>query len=272
MAIKGKKKSQARGSQGQRRPAAAPRPAYTGPRRVPWYRTTLGRYVAIGLGSLAIIALFVVVARAQNASQERAEQQAALQEFTGDLGALAKSLDGPVSKMIAAPSSVEDERIGGLEKDARNWTTSLQGAQAQASQLTPPEGAANVSTIFQQAINLYVTSAQTFALAPAVEGNPQAELLLRAGELRDNAGVLWETAIAALDIERQEADMDPSGITIPGATATPAPAPTGALPTGLPTSLEELEQLQGGQGGGGGTKGSKGAGSKRGGGGKNAGD
>jgi hypothetical protein len=47
MPVKGKKKAQARGSQGRRRPAQAPRPVVA-PRKPPaWYRTGPGRAVLV---------------------------------------------------------------------------------------------------------------------------------------------------------------------------------------------------------------------------------
>ncbi|MDQ3957514.1 MAG: hypothetical protein M3273_04245, partial [Actinomycetota bacterium] len=58
MAIKGKKKSQSRGSQGLRRPAAAPRPVYTGRRHTPWYKTTEGRLIG-GILAAALIGIAI---------------------------------------------------------------------------------------------------------------------------------------------------------------------------------------------------------------------
>ncbi|MFN2389188.1 MAG: hypothetical protein ABR575_06220, partial [Actinomycetota bacterium] len=60
MAIKGKKKSQSRGSQGQRRPAAAPRPTYAPRRATRWYQTPAGRLAAITLGLLLLGTVFYV--------------------------------------------------------------------------------------------------------------------------------------------------------------------------------------------------------------------
>ena len=42
MALKGKKKSQSRGSEGRRHPAAAPRAVYSSRAHEPWYRTATG--------------------------------------------------------------------------------------------------------------------------------------------------------------------------------------------------------------------------------------
>ena len=66
MAIKGKKKSQSRGSQGQRRPAAAPRPVYTGRRHTPWYKTTEGRLIGGMLIAVVVGVKIWLVADAQN--------------------------------------------------------------------------------------------------------------------------------------------------------------------------------------------------------------
>ena len=82
MAIKGKKKSQSRGSQGVRRPAAAPRPTVSARRKTSWWRTRDGLLIG---GIFLVVAIGVVVwlvISAQDRAEQREQEQATLETAT----------------------------------------------------------------------------------------------------------------------------------------------------------------------------------------------
>ena len=269
MAIKGKKKSQKRGSQARRRPAAPPRPALTPQRRTAWYRSQTG--IAI-LGILAIIVIALVVTRVQSAreaGEELDQRQEALDTYTDEVRTVLQSLRPAAGAMTAAPPALEeDEQAEELEKSAADWTKQIEAAQTQFAGAAPSgrlietePSAQNIHNLYAQSVSMYLTAARTYELAATLDGTAQADALASATTQRGQASAVWTEATALLDKRRASAEIDPSGLTAPDAAAGAGAAPgtmPGELPSGFPT--EELppegevppdDGGGGGQGGGG---------------------
>ena len=245
MAIKGKKKSQQRGSQGVRRPAAAPRPVVTGRRHTPWYRTrdgmlVLGIFIAVGIG----VVIWLIGSARENA-KELEREQAVLTAYTNDVRAPLESVSEPVTEMAAVTSAPGGKDLDELAEDAEGWVTSLQEAQTALAQTFPSPPTDGVHQIFNEALGLYTSAAQTFALLPDVAGETRAEVFTRASTQRDLATAVFASAISVLDEFRSQKDLRASGLRPP---ADPAPAP-GAVPTALP-SIQVSPPPAGGGGGG----------------------
>ena len=129
MAIKGKKKSQSRGSQGQRRPAAAPRPVYTGRKHTPWYKTSEGRLIGGMLIAVILGVTIWLVADAQNKSKDRTATREALEQYVQTVRGFTNIL-GPVAEDMGLVDPAEPD-LAALKKDTPKWATDLAAAQAQ---------------------------------------------------------------------------------------------------------------------------------------------
>jgi hypothetical protein len=228
MAIKGKKKSQRRGSQARRRPATAPRPVIPTGRRVPWYRT----------------AALIADRAADNERLER--RQAGLDDYADRLKGVVQTMSETASQMTQAPSAPEDPRVEELGKDAQEWITSLGKAQVEASKVTPVEGVETAHQLVAEAIGAYINAANAYQLVPSTTDEARADQLINASGQRDLAGRLLQTAINELDTALTAADMNPSGIA--------PPAPAAPIAPGAPAPGAAGEQ-GGGSAGAGGSKG-----------------
>ncbi|HEX2240217.1 MAG TPA: hypothetical protein VHJ82_03630 [Actinomycetota bacterium] len=247
MPIKGKKKPQTRGSQARRRPAAAPRPAYTSSRRVPWYRSPVGRGLVVIIGLVLVgLAVWGVGTARNNARADEARRES-LDEYSGRMRAVLQSLAEPVSAMSAVPADSKAEVFDQLEETAKTWTRALRDASSEATTIFPPGDLEGTHQVFSEAIAIYVSAAQTYALAPDAEGALADSLLERAADLVSKGTAVWSAAIEVLDSARQEAGMDPSGLQDPTAVAPPA------VPSPAPTAIEitpgDASGEAGGQGG-----------------------
>lgn len=271
MAIKGKKKSQARGSQGQRRPAAAPRPVYTGRKHTPWYKTNEGRLIG-GLLIAVILGVTIwLVADAQNKSKERTATRESLEEYVKTVRSFTNTV-GPVAEQmgLVAPT---DPDVADLKKDAQKWTSDLSTAQAQLASVPPPDAGEVAGRLFEQSMASFFSAARTYESAADAEGDLQAELLAQAMEEHDQAHALFDLGVVALDGELQDVGGQNSNLILPQ-SAPPAPEGGDPADQGGSTTIEvpsgdaEGEGEGGaGQGGGGG-----GAGGGQGGGGGGQGD
>ena len=268
MAIKGKKKSQNRGSQARRRPAAPPRPAVTPKgQALAWYRNP--RIVAV-LGTLAIILIGVIVLITQNNAEEAdklAKQQETLDEYTDEINALLQQLRDPATGLAEADPEFLDAKVAKeLEKNAKEWATQFQEALQSFSQIVPSQQGSieKIHNLYNQSIQIYMTAAGTYQLAAESEGRPQQAALALAANQRTQAGAVWTEATALLDDERRAADLELSGLNAPdspaaGAGTSPTGLPPGDLPTEIPTGEPPTD-------GGGGNDGGAGEGNTSGGG------
>jgi hypothetical protein len=249
MAIKGKKKSQSRGSQARRRPAAAPRAIATSRRRTAWYKTPQGRAALIVLFLIVAGVITGLVLHAKSNSDKLADRQDALERYTSSVRSVLQTMTPAASEMITAPTDPEDgAAILPLKKDGRGWEDIFNSATTEAATLRPTASAANANSILQQSIGLYLTSAQLYQLVPDEPDKTRGELLTSASTVRDQANQLWVNGTAIIDELRDDLDMAPSGL------RSPSTAPPSGQATPAP---EQTIPVESGDGGGGKKKGSK---------------
>ncbi len=215
MAIKGKKKSQTRGSQARRRPAAAPRPTAAGGPKKRWYQTTAGQSIAAITALVALVVVLVLVNNARTASQEREVRQQSLENFAEQVSALAQTVSEPASELAAAGQAPPDN----LRREAEGWRDAFTAAQAQAAQLPPAEGTTTAHQLFSQSLNLYRGAAVLFVQAAAAEGEARTEMLSTAAAQVASAESVWMAAVEVLDEARADEEMGASRITAPSQLA-----------------------------------------------------
>jgi hypothetical protein len=223
MAIKGKKKSQSRGSQARRRPAAAPRPALVTRGRVPWYRTPGGRVALAVAIVLAVSAVGGIIAVAGSDAGLEARQRR-LQAYTQQIRTLRAQITVPASQMAGAPMSPRQKGFKRLGNDALRWVGVFGQAQPSADSLAPPDSISTTATLFSKSVETYAAAAQMFEVATTLEEAAQMRLIGLAATERERALELWSTALAELESARSDAEMDPSGLQ-PPATATEVQPP-----------------------------------------------
>ncbi|MDQ4024898.1 MAG: hypothetical protein M3217_05325, partial [Actinomycetota bacterium] len=261
MAIKGKKKSQTRGSQGQRRPAAAPRPVYTGRKHTPWYKKTEGRLIGGMIVAVIVGVSIWAIADAQNRSKERTQPRESLESYVQSVRAFATTI-GPVAEEMSLVSAAEPD-FKALAEDSAKWTEDLTAAQAQVATLQAPDGAEVANDLFLQSLASYAAAARTFESVGEAEGDLRTELLAQATGEVEQAATLFGLGVDALDEELIEVDGELSNLTVPQGPA-PMQPPPGEDPTGQDSQTIEIPPPDGGDGGGGGGagggKGKKGGG------------
>jgi hypothetical protein len=232
MALKGKRKSGTRGSQGRRRPATAPRPAPAPGRGLPWYHTNGGR-LAIGIG-IAVVVGFVwwAISTAQANADRLEARQETLQEYTGQIRSVSQAITEAAGDMAAVPPTPDDAALKDLAGSSRRWSKAFTDAQGPLIQSFPPNPTLQrANGLFQQSLQLYDSAARTYGLVPRAEGKLRTDLLARAAAQRDQAAALWGSAVASVDAARAAAEMDASGVPVPGSEAQqqpvelPSPAP-----------------------------------------------
>lgn len=224
MAIKGKKKRKSR--QVSRRPAAAPRPVVGGGRKPPWYRTTQGRVIAGVVAALVFIAVLVVVKNRQDDQKALEKKQDAIETFTGDVEALLQTISPPATEMLAAKANAKS-----LEKDAARWAKVFKDAQEElsASVAAAPPDVDVANRLIFQAVLQYEAAAETYKLLPEATGKLVDKLAERASAQVTAADGTWSGAVAALDEEREEVDLDPSDLRVPSAATAPTGPGDGTL-------------------------------------------
>ena len=218
MAIKGKKKSQQRGSQGVRRPAAAPRPAVSTARRgkTPFYKTRdgmliLGIFVLVFLGVIAWL-----IGSARERQNELEASRTAIRQYTDQAEAALTQADTTIREMVSLAGPIDDA-IETLEEDPAKWVTELQQVQGSLAQLLPASELIEVNQLFNEALALYGAAADTFALVPEARGDLQEQIFTRAAVQRDTASAIFETAIGVLNRIRTDKDLPAAGILPPAA-------------------------------------------------------
>ncbi|MDP9222650.1 MAG: hypothetical protein M3P18_02130 [Actinomycetota bacterium] len=237
MAVKGKKKSQSRGSQGKRRPAAAPRGAYAARPHTAWYRTMAGRVIA-ALVLVIVLAAITAVVQARSNPGDLTGRQNALDQYTGDVRALLQAITPPAVAEDGVPNKLSARSAGALKKKSARWVTQLGKAQQTLSQMAPPTPATQNATImFLESVQLYTQAANIYKLAPATSPPAQVKILASGASLRDQATALWQQGTNMLDQARSAAQMSPSQLRIPtaGAVAPATPTPASS-PQTAPTS------------------------------------
>lgn len=234
MALKGKKKSRARGSQARRRPAAAPRPTYGGREKPRWYQTTAGLVIGFLVATAVIIFVWWFVADSRSETQAREDERAALQTITGDLRSVIARLT-PLTAELATATGLGDKE---LADKVDGWNEQLSGIQTSLSELSAPEDLSALGGVISQSTLLYGQAIDGYGSLPGLEGKAREALSSSAASSFNAANNLFAVAIQFLDQARSEADLSASGLTAP-ASEPPAPAPE-------PT----LDSTQGGDGSG----------------------
>jgi hypothetical protein len=245
VAIKGKKKSQQRGSQARRRPAMAPRPAPGRAQKVPWYKTTKGQTIAAISALILVVVGLAMFSNAKKEADERKQAQEALENYTDQVKALQQRISQPATEMATAAAAGEAPED--LAADAEEWTTIFTGAQAETAQFFAPEGATASGQLFTQSINLFKAAAETLTVAAGLEGQDQTALISAVSTQVQTAGGVWDAGVTVLDDARDEVELGASGVTSPISNTQPAIQATPGATTTVPVS-------PGGGGGGGGGK------------------
>ena len=220
MALKGKKKSRDRGSQARRRPAAAPRPSYGAREKVRWYQTTQGLVIAFLVAATAIIFVWWWVADSRSDAEALETTQEQLQTFTTDLRTIVQNLT-PLTTEIASASTLEDDEL--LEK-TKAWKNQLADVQTTLGQVVPPSDMPALTGLVSQSMVLYGESIDLYQLVPDLEGDARDQISAKASGSFQAANNLFSIMIQLVDGERAESELQPSGLTAPGAQET-APAP-----------------------------------------------
>jgi hypothetical protein len=222
MAIKGKKKSQTRGSQARRRPATAPRVVTSRQAHVPWYQTSGGRVVAAIVVVLLLAGVGIAIAQMNASGNRRERRQEALDEYTGDIRDIALAADPAAARMqqlLAKPPGDDEQQLKDLRKQAEDWVGTFTGARPEP-ELKPPAGLSSLSALFGRSIDAYASAATTYQLAAKATDDDRAGLLTLATQQQQIAAGVWVSAVEVLDQERVDAGLQPSGIKTPG-LATP---------------------------------------------------
>jgi hypothetical protein len=230
MAIKGKNKSRSRGGASRRRPAAPARPVTAPARTLPWYRT-MGGQLTIILVVLAIIGIVMwrVGVAGSEASDLEARQEK-LKEYTSAVAEHVGKVQETIREMLGAPfNTANPEGLADLATSTERWIESLEANGALIQEVVPPEELVAANVTLQQSFRIYSSSAKIYALVPGEDRNKKIQDLLdRAAEVREHAGVIMSSALGMLDQARREAEMGASGIDVPAQMSpilpTPAPA------------------------------------------------
>src|SRR5918999_413249 len=216
MALKGKKKSQSRGSQGRRRPAAAPRPALAprAPRR--WYRTTSGRAVAAIVAVALVGGIVAAIIGARSGAGDLQRRQGSLRTFTGEVRVVLQELRVAAGAMSEAPVTAEGGELDELRASTRGWARTIQSAQGRLVSIAPARGTELAQRLFAQSTQLYGSAATTYGLV-------------------DRAGAALSDDLLRRAAERRAADLGPSALappSVPGAAAPPPPPEQGQVGQG----------------------------------------
>lgn len=257
MAIKGKKKSQQRGSQARRRPAQAPRPVTGRTAKKPWYQTTAGQSIAAIAVLVAIVIGLVLFNNARTAAEERELRQQSLENFTDQMNGLVQTVTPPATQLSQATQAPPED----VKQTSAEWSEAFSAAQAQAAQFPPAEGTSTVQQLVSQALNLYRGAATILGQSADAEEAVATELRAVATSQVASADAVWMAAVDLLDEARDAEGLNASGVRVP----TEAP-PSGEMPDATTTIPAEPEDdSTTGAGGGGGQGGGK-SGGKSGGG------
>jgi hypothetical protein len=220
MALKGKKKSRARGSQARRRPAAAPRPTSGGREKPRWYQTTPGLVIGFLVAMSVIIFVWWFIADSRSETQAREEQQAALETLTEDLRTVISDLTQLTNELATADGLKDDELADKID----GWKEHLSRVQSSLAALTSPPDLGALGAIVSQSTLLYSQTIDSYASLPDLEGKARETLSDSATTSFNAANNLFAVMIQLLDEARSEADMSASGLTAP-ASEPPAPTP-----------------------------------------------
>jgi hypothetical protein len=233
MAIKGKKKSQVRGSQARRRPASAPRPA-SSRRRTAWYSTDRGRLIVAAVAVVVIGVVWWAIAHSRAAAADLERRQDAVETYTGEARALLQSVRPAAAAMAQVPAAPDrGPPLQSISQAAGSWTGLLDKARSEAGAIVPTPFVISAHELFSQSVDLYLSAAKTYRLGGRAGRSVANGLLARAAQQRDQAGAIWLLATRVLDDARSEAELSASGLGLPSAVPAGGAQPT--LPSPEPS-------------------------------------
>jgi hypothetical protein len=196
--------------------------------KVPWYKTMRGQLTAIIIG-LALIGLVMWRMSVNSSEASKLEKrQDALVEYTTEVNTYVTKVEQTIREMLgAAFNTANPEALAALDGSAPRWAETMEGQAALVQALVPPEDLVPANLTLQQAFMGYASSAKLYEMVAKEEENKKIqELIDRAMEVREQAGVLLGTAVGLLDQARAEAEMAPSGIEIPASMTPILPTPS----------------------------------------------
>lgn len=217
MAIKGKKKSQTRGSQARRRPATAPRVVTSRHTRNPWHQTSGGRVIAALVVVLLLTGIGIVIAQVNASGNREERRREALDAYTREIRSVGQSISGAAQAMqqlTARPPGEKD--MADLEDGAADWVGTFTGARPEPDLRAPP-GVPTLSALFARSVDAYASAATTFELAAKAATEDRAGLFTLAAQQQSIAVGVWVSAVGVLDEARAEQGMEASGLETPGA-------------------------------------------------------
>jgi hypothetical protein len=236
MAVKGKKKSQSRGSQGRRRPAAAPRAAYSSRARAPWYRTATGRAVAALVVLLALVAIVAVI-QSRPDGVDLTQRKNDLDQYTGDVRGLLQGITPAATEENAVPNKLTAKEANKLKTQSKSWLSQISKARQSVGNVTAPTPTTqSASLLFVESVTLYGQAASIYGLAADAGPSLQVKMLKSGADLRNQATGLWQEGINILEQARAQAKMPASGLRIPTSGAVAPPTPTTNTVTPSPSS------------------------------------
>ena len=236
MAIKGKKKSQSRGT-ARRRPAGAPRPTAVRREHIPWYRTSGGRVAAAVIIALVLSSVGGLIAALNSSSNQAEARQNSIDDYTQRVRDFAQEIADPATQMAVVTPETSGDALAELSKQADQWAETLVGARAEAARSEPPVSLADVNRLLSESLLLYTSAAETFKLAADAKGEMQNSLLLNGLSQHERAGSIFLTVVSLIDRERDREGLQASGIGHPAQLGS-FPQPT---PQESPSDEEEAE-------------------------------
>lgn len=195
---------------------------------------------------LAGVAIWLIAGVQERAQQAR-ERREALETYTTSLRGSLEGATETVTEMNLVVTAPRGDELDDLAEDAEGWIESLRGVQTEVVQIFPSREIEPVNQLFNEALSLYISAAQTFALVPEVGGDTRVQLFSRGADQRDTASALWASAVGVLDQMRRDHGLGASGIRPPvPAAPEPEAGPGVEIPLD-PEDLEGLEELPGDQ-------------------------
>jgi hypothetical protein len=193
---------------------------------------------------LAIIALVMWRTSVSSTATEKLEKrQAALVKYTGEVNKYVNDVQITVREMLGAPfNTANPEGLASLEKSAPEWAETIEAQAALIQALVPPEELVPANVTLQQSFLAYSSSAKLYEMVSTEATNKDIqELLDRAMEVREQAGILLGTAIGQLDKARIDAELAPSRIPVPTQMTpiVPTPAPIESSKSGNGTDEDK---------------------------------
>lgn len=187
-----------------------------------------GQLTAI-VALLAVIGVVIWRVEAANSSNAALEKrQEALTNYTDEVEGYVNAVQPVIREMLGAPfNTANPEGLAGLADTAPKWIETLEAQGALVQALVPPEELVAANVTLQQSFLMYSSSAKLYAMVPEEDAKSKIQDLLdRASEVRQQAGVVMGSALGVLEEARRDAEMSDSGIDTPGTMTPILPTPS----------------------------------------------